>query len=88
MEITVYPRAFSILKGEVPQADASVAEVHRIHIADAGGTILNIVFGPADWESFQRFVADPEGEQARAEARAKIQMPPSMAASIRPHPKH
>lgn len=88
MEITVFPRAFSILNTDVPQPDGTTVEAHRITILDIGGTVVNIVLGPADWESFQRFVADPEGEMARSEARAKIAMPPGMAASIKSHPKH
>lgn len=88
MEISVFPRAFSILETEVPQPDGQVTAAHRITVLDAGGTIVNILFGDTDWESFQRFVADPEGEAKRADARAKIAMPPGMAASIKAHPKH
>jgi hypothetical protein len=42
---------------------------------------VTVTFGEQDWAAFQRYVADPAGETARAEARAKIVL--GRSASIR-----
>lgn len=82
MEIVVFPAGFSVLPAKVPQPDGEMADAMQVRIMDAGGTSVSMVFGLKDWESFQRYIADPDGESRRAEARAKITVPGFMAPSV------
>lgn len=97
MEITAYPINWGIQAAKVttPQGDIDVI---RVNVQDAGptlvgpqgqvqlpGTMFTLVFTLEAWESFQRTVADPEGEAVKAQARSKIVLAPNgMANRLRP----
>lgn len=84
MEITVYPRSFGLVPHVVPQPDGSAAPATKLVIQDAGGTAISVVFSQEDFDRFKAYIADPEGETAKAAARAKIQIPgPTRASSIK-----
>lgn len=81
MEIRVFPRGFSVADSTVTQADGAAPATELI-LQDSSGIVLIAVFGPNDWESFQRYVADPVAESARLEARAKLVGPGGMASKL------
>lgn len=81
MEIVVYPTGFNVQPTKV-DTPAGPVDAMQLLILDAGGTSVKFAFPLEAWEQFQRFIADPEGETARAQARAKIVGPDGFAASI------
>lgn len=80
MEITIFPAGFGVVPAKVPQKEGPPLDAMQVRILDAGGTAVSMVFGQQDWESFQRFVADPQGEAERVAARAKIAVVPAVMA--------
>lgn len=83
MEIRVFPRTFGVTESTVAQADGGAAPATELILQDAGGTMIVAVFGPKDWESFQRYVQDPVGESERLAARQKLLGPGGLAASVK-----
>lgn len=74
MEIHVTPAGFNVARIQVPTPDGPV-DAMRFTIMDATGVAVSATFAMKDWEGFQRYVADPEAEVARQQARAKIALP-------------
>lgn len=72
MEFRVFPAGFTLTPIKLPQQDGSLVDAMQLTVVDVSGTPFHIAFAGADWEMFQRAVSDPEGEAARAAARAKI----------------
>lgn len=86
MEISVQPRGFNVVPVKIPANPSGLLmDGMRVLIVDTTGIAVSVTFTLTDWESFQRFIADPVGESAAAEARAKIALPGSgaMAPSVR-----
>lgn len=82
MEITVFPQGFNI-QPTVVQLPTGPVDAIQLVLLDASGIAVKAAFPAEAWVQFQRFVADPEGEAARAEARAKIIAPNGLAPSIK-----
>lgn len=82
MEIGVHPRGFSVQPTKIP-TPAGLVDGMRFTVVDHTGIVVHVTFGIADWESFQKFVANPEAETAAAAARAKIALPGGMAPSVK-----
>lgn len=76
MQIVIQPAGFNFLRHPTNGSAQLVA-------TDQGGTAIHVTFPPGGWESFQEFVADPEGTMARHEARSQIVQPPG---HLRPVP--
>ena len=70
MEITVFPRTFGIQPGMAPTAEGQIP-VMTVTVLDVGGTVVKTTFGLADWEAFQRAVADPQRFASEAKAQAE-----------------
>lgn len=81
MQFDVQPRGFSVAETKIP-TDAGLVDGMRFTIIDISGIAVNVTFALPDWESFQRYVADPVAESARLEARAKLVGPGGMASKL------
>ena len=82
MEIHVTPAGFNVSRITVPSSQGPVEAV-RFTIMDNAGVAIMATFAVTDWEAFQRYIADPEAEAARHEARKKIISPTGMAPSVK-----
>lgn len=72
MEFRVFPAGFNIVPLKLNQPDGTVVDAVQVTILDITQQPVHITFGGADWELFQRAVADPVGEAERQQARSKI----------------
>lgn len=82
MEIGVHPRGFSVQPAVIPTPTGPV-EGMRFTIVDQTGIVVHATFGLQDWEQFQKFIADPDGETAKASARAKIVAPNGLSPTVK-----
>lgn len=78
----MFPQGFNVLRMKVPQPDGSQTDAVQLVLLDQSGTPVVAVFGTAQWEQFQRFVQDPEGEAGRAKARQAILGPGGRAPTL------
>ena len=71
MEISVYPRTFTVQPQEVRVAEG-IQQAMRVTVMDVSGTVFHLTFGAGDWVAFQAAVADHEkfGEEMKAAAKA------------------
>lgn len=92
MEIIVHPRQFSLQETQVFNMEGEPVSGMAIHVLDAMGTMVRIVFSSDDWENFRLAVTDPEefqkvmlARQAEEAARSKIITPGhgAMATSVK-----
>lgn len=83
MEISVFPRAFSVLAANVDTGNGEAVDVMRVTVQDVGGTVIHITFRLLDWAAFQAAVADHEEAASRAAARSKIVGHGGLASTIR-----
>lgn len=75
MEIHVHPQGFGCLPAKLPKPDGTEADAVRVVLVDASGITVHAFFVAESFEQFKKFLADPEGETARQQARAKIVAP-------------
>lgn len=85
MEITVFPQGFNV-QPTVVQLPSGPVDAVQLVMVDTSGITVKVTFPPEAWEQFQRFVADPAAETARAEARARIVGPVPMPPGVRGGP--
>lgn len=82
MEFRVFPAGFNIVPLELSQPDGSKVQAVQVTILDVSQQPVHFTFAGADWELFQRAVADPVGEAERQQARSRIVAPSGMAPSV------
>lgn len=82
MEIRVFPRGYNLIRQKQPLPDGGEAETCMLAIVDAGGVAVTATFTASGWEEFKAFVADPEGEAARQQARQQILSPNGLAPTV------
>ncbi len=83
MEFAVTPAGFNIARIPAVGPDGQTGDtVTKLLVVDLSGIVTSVMFpNEVSWQEFQRYVADPEGETARQQARAKIVQ--GMAPNIR-----
>lgn len=74
MRFVIQPVGFHVSETEMETTVDTVVKAKTVTIIDASRVTVEITFGEADWEAFQRYIADPEAETLRQEARAKLML--------------
>lgn len=90
MEFCVFPAGFNVVPLKLSQPDGTTVDAVQVTILDVTQQPVHITFAGADWEMFQRAVADPVGEAEREAARARIVRAGGLAPTvgqIRPTPR-
>lgn len=82
MEFRVFPAGFNIVPLKLNQPDGTTVDAVQVTILDVTQQPVHITFGGADWELFQRAVADPVEEAEREAARARIVRAGGMAPTL------
>lgn len=86
MEFLVHPQGFAVNRRQQPGPDGHPIDVTALVMVDQTGVQVSVAFAGPMWQEFQRFVADPEGEMERQQARAKLLSPNGMSPSIKKRP--
>lgn len=85
MEISVFPRSFTVAPGMAGSTKGQVPVMHVV-VQDSGGTVVKITFGLDDWAGFQAYVADFEEAARSAAARAVLLGPGGRAPTLKTGP--
>lgn len=90
MELRVLPAGFNIVPLKLNQPDGTVMDAVQVTVVDVTQQPVHITFAGADWELYQRAVADPVGEAEREAARGRIVRAGGLAPTLgqlRPTPR-
>lgn len=82
MEIAVFPQGFQVMPTQV-NGPTGPQDAMQLVLVEPSGIAVKAVFPLEAWEQFKRFVQDPEAETARAAARSKIVVGPTLAPSVK-----